>query len=450
MAAAASSDSSPGTDRVPLYSWAVLLLLVAVYTFNWIDRYILIILIEPIQADLGISDTAMGLLTGFAFSVVYSSVGFPIARWADRGSRRTIIALALGVWSLMTMLSGLARSFTTLAAARVGVAVCEAGCSPPAHSLISDYFPARRRGTAFAIYGLGISFGIWLGLMLGGLINERYGWQAAFFILGLPGLLLALLVRVAIREPVRGQHDKHVPDADRHYTMREAIRVMWTRRAFVAIALGIGLLTFAGSGLEMWTPTYLIRTLGLGTAEIGMVSGAIEGIAGITGTLIAGILADRLAARDPRWYLWFPLIGMAIAAPAELLFLYGGRDLIYVYYFITIIGSASYMAPMFAVGLMLLPPRMRALGSSVMLFVMNMIGTGAGPFAVGMLSDHFAPLYGGDALRHAIALTQVGIVLGVACIGYAIWRLPREFAAIKRGELQAEVRPAAQLLPDAS
>ncbi|MGH8444631.1 MAG: spinster family MFS transporter [Solimonas sp.] len=420
-------------ERIPTYSWTVLFLLVGVYSFNWMDRYVLVILVEPIRESLGASDTAMGLLTGFTFSLVYSIAGFPIARWADRGSRRTIIALALGAWSLMTVLSGFSRSFGALALARAGVAVCEAGCSPPAHSLISDYFPARRRGTAFAIYSLGISFGIWLGLTLGGTINEHYGWQAAFFVVGLPGLALAVIIRLAVREPPRGQHDGKAADQQQHYTIPQAVRLMWGRRAFVFATLGLGLLSFTGTGFEFWTPTYLIRTMGLKTSEVGAMSGMIEGVAGLIGTLVAGVLADRFAARDPRWYLWFPLIGVAILIPAELLFFYVGGEGMYVYYFVAVIGTSAYSAPLFSVGQTLLPPRLRALGSSMMLFVLNMLGSGAGNFAVGLGSDLLSPQFGADSLRHAIVLTQVGSLLGVGCILYAARCLPRELRAL-RGE----------------
>lgn len=431
------ADAVHANERVPIYSWTVLLLLAGVYSFNWMDRYVLVILLDPIKESLGASDTAMGLLSGFSFSLVYSFVGIPIARWADRGTRRTIIALALGGWSLMTMMSGFARSFVPLAIARAGVAVCEAGCSPPAHSLISDYFPPRRRGTALAIYSLGISFGIWAGLALGGAINERYGWQAAFFILGAPGLLLALVIRFVVREPVRGRFDSVSADSSRHYSLREAISLMWTRRAFVFTALGLGLMSFTGAGFESWTPTYLIRTLGMTTGEVGAMSGMIEGVAGILGTLATGVLADCFAARDPRWYLWFPMIGVAVLIPAEWLFFGANGTSQYIYYFIAIVGTSAYTAPLLAAGQMLLPPRMRALGSSVMLFVLNMLGQGAGTFFVGLGSDLLSPHYGSQALGYAILLAQFGSLLGMACLLYASYRLTRD--------LRAAAGPSAQL-----
>ncbi|NKF23583.1 spinster family MFS transporter [Solimonas marina] len=437
MALAEAALSPPArTEQIPSYSWVVLFLLCGVYTFNWMDRYVLVILLEPIRESLGASDTQMGLLSGFTFSVIYSLAGFPIARWADRGSRRTIMAVALAAWSLMTTLSGFARGFGTLALARAGVAVCEAGCSPPAHSLISDYFPLHRRGTAFAIYSLGISFGIWLGLSVGGAVNAHYGWQAAFFVVGLPGLLMAVVVRFAIREPRRGQHDTPGNDAlHRHYSLSEASRTMWRRRTFVLVTLGLGLASFAGTGFEFWTPTYLIRSLGLSTEKVGAMSGMIEGVAGLLGTLGAGVLADRFASRDPRWYLWFPLIGIVLMIPAELMFFYVGGKFLYVYYFIAIIGTSAYSAPLFSVGQSLLPPRLRALGASTMLFVLNMLGSGAGNFSVGLLSDLLSPHFGSDSLRHAIVLVQFGALFGITSIVFAARHLPRELQAMRAAAL---------------
>ncbi len=430
MAGIGTSPAS-AEPRVGGYAWFVLAVLVAVYAFNWMDRYLLIILVEPIRADLGISDTSMGLLTGFAYALVYSIAGLGIGRWADHGSRKRLIALAVAGWSAFTMLSGFARGFVGLAASRASVAVCASGCTPPAYSLISDYFPAHRRGTAIAIYSLGISFGIWAGLAAGGWLNEHYGWRATFMIMGAPGLLLALAVLVCIREPQRGQQDgAHADQAG--YGWREGLTLMWRRRAFAATTLGLALLSFGGSGFEMWTPAYLVRTLGLGTAQVGSLSGMIEGSAGIFGTLLAGILADRLGRRDERWYLWLPLIGVCVIVPAEWLFLfYGHGTTLYATYFLAILGTSSYTAPLMAVGQLLLPSRLRGLGTAVMLMFLNIIGTGAGSFCVGLMSDLLKPLYGDAALRHAILFSLAGTLVGVICILYAIRRLPAELAQIR-------------------
>lgn len=417
-------ETSRPADAVPWrYSWSVLLLLVAVYSFNWMDRHVLFILLEPIRQDLGFSDTAAGLLTGFTFSVVYSLAGIPIARFADRSVRRTVIAAALALWSCATMLAGFARNFTELALSRTAVAIFEAGCSPAAHSLIADYFPARRRGTALAVYGLGISLGIWGGLTFGGLINERYGWRAAFFVLGVPGLLLALVVRLHVREPVRGQQEGALATPAHNPPIWATLRQLLAHRAFIATGLGLGLISFTGSAFENWTPTYLIRALGMSTAQAGGLAGFIEGTAGILGVLAAGTMADRLGARDARWYLWCPLIGVAVLIPAELLFFYVGGAGLAVYFFITIIGTASYTAPLFAIGQTLLPPQMRALGASVMFFLLNMVGTGGGTFFAGWMSDLLAPTFGVNSLKHAIVLAELASIPGAACLLYAARQL---------------------------
>ncbi|MFT4196577.1 MAG: MFS transporter [Pseudoxanthomonas sp.] len=422
------------------YAWFVLTLLTAVYAFNWVDRYLLIILIEPISTDLGISDTSMGLLIGFAYALVYSIAGLGIGRLADHASRKRLIALAVAGWSAFTMLSGLARGFFGLAAARASVAVCASGCTPPAYSLISDYFPAHRRGTAIAIYSLGISFGIWIGLAAGGWLNEHYGWRTTFLVMSAPGLLLALAVLAGIREPRRGQQDGAA--AETGYGWREALALMWRRRAFAATTLGLALASFGGSGFEMWTSAYLVRTLGMGTAQVGALSGMVEGSAGILGTLLAGILADCLGRRDERWYLWLPLLGIVAIVPLEWLFLYHGHGvMLYVSYFLAILGTSSYTAPLMALGQLLLPPRLRGLGTAVMLLFLNIIGTGAGSFWVGLVSDLLKSAYGEAALRHAILSSQVGTLAGVACILYAVRRLPLELARIRGGHAVVDGNP---------
>jgi len=243
------SAASPDSAETSAYSWYVLTLLLAAYTFNWMDRYVLIILLDPIRQSLHLSDTALGLITGFGFALIYSVAGIPIARLADRSSRRSIIALGLTVWSGMTFVSGFARSGLQLVGARLGVGLGESACSPSAHSLISDYFPAQRRATALSIYQLGIVFGIALGLMVGGWANEHFGWRAAFMIVGAPGLILALVIRLTLREPARGHSDR--PGADTtEYSIRAALGVMRERKSFLIYAIALGLCSFSDTAFE--------------------------------------------------------------------------------------------------------------------------------------------------------------------------------------------------------
>jgi MFS family permease len=422
-----SSAASDGHGQsVPRASWIALGLLLAAYTFSWVDRYIFAILIEPIRTELGLADWQIGLLTGFAFTLAYAIAGFPFARWSDRGSRSAIISVALGSWSLITVLCGFASNFVGLALARSGVAVCEAGCSPAAHSLISDLFPRHRRALAFAIYGLGISLGIWLGLALGGLISRAYGWRIAFIALGAPGLLLAVIVRVALREPPRGRYD--AADHDRHYPWRQALALLWQRRAFVAIALGLSFLSFNGSGVQLWAPSYMLRAGDGDIATIGMFTGTANGIAGIIGTLLAGFVADRFAARDPRWYPWIAICSVLVIVPGQLLFLFTSGWLSYLCYTLTMFALSTYTAPLFSAGQMLLPPRLRAFGAATMLFLLNMIGPGAGPAAIGVLSDWLPAADAQDGLRNAMAFSAVSLVPAVVCLLYAARRLKIDMA----------------------
>lgn len=407
---------------VPRSSWLALSLLLAAYTFSWIDRYIFAILIEPIRTDLHLSDWQIGLLSGFAFTLSYSIAGFPFARFSDRGDRRAIISLALGGWSLITVLTGFVGNFLSLAFARSGVAVCEAGCSPAAHSMISDLFPRHRRAFAFAIYGLGISLGIWMGLSLGGLISQSYGWRVAFIALGAPGLILGLVFRFVLREPPRGHFDV-AEDVAAHYSWREAVGLLWQRRAFLAVVLGLSLLSFNGSGMQIWAPTYLLRAGGSDIATVGVFTGTANGVAGIVGTLLAGWIADRFATRDARWYLWISMGSVLIVLPAQLVFLYTSGWSSYLAFAIAMFGLSTYTAPLFSAVQILLPPRLRAFGAASMLFALNMIGPGAGPAAIGAMSDTLHVGSAQEALRTAMALALLSLIPAVLCLLYGVRRL---------------------------
>lgn len=411
---------------VARYSWRLLAILVCVYSCSWMDRYLLVILIEPIHRELQLSDTQMGLITGFAFSTTYALAGIPIAYWADRKSRRVILSIAVLGWGLATMLSSFAQSFQTLALARFGLAVFAAGCSPAAYSLISDSFASTHRGRAIAIYGLGTSIGIWAGLMLGGLVSERYGWRTAFVIMGTPAVILSAVVYFCVREPLREPDRRTEHSNESGPSLAASIRWMLGTRSFLAAAFALGTLTITSTSFLSWAPTYLIRFRGLGTAEVGTISGIIVGVSGVVGTLLTGLLCDRLGRRDPRWYLWLPLIGFGFFLPFERLFFSASGYGLYVAYFLAALASATYSAPLFAVGQFVLPPRQRALGAAIMLFVLNMIGMGGGNFAVGFLSDLFRQQDGKASLQHAILSLQGAAVIGFLCLLYAASSIRRD------------------------
>ena len=378
--------------------------LVVVYTFNFIDRQILSILLEPIKQDLALSDSALGMLTGFAFALFYATLGIPIARFADRSNRRNLIAWALAIWSAMTAVSGLAQNFWHLLLARIGVGVGEAGCSPPAHSMLADYFPTENRATALGIYSLGIPFGILFGFIAGGWLNEFFGWRVAFFIVGVPGLLLAILVRFTLREPPRGMAEGRVADEEQP-TILETFRFLWSKHSFRHMAVGGGLTAFVGYGVITWVPSFLIRSYGMSTGDVGTYLGLILGIPGGIGIALGGYLADRYGARDTRWYLW--IVSVALIASTPLFFgvyLSSTAFASLMFLILPILLGNFYQATTFSQTQGLVSLRMRSVAAAVLLFILNMIGLGAGPQAIGILSDILQPSYGDESLRYALLI----------------------------------------------
>jgi len=378
--------------------------LIVVYTFNFIDRQILSILMEPIKLDLGLSDTQLGLLSGFAFAAFYATLGIPIARYADRSNRRNLIALALAVWSGMTAISGLAQNFWHLLLARIGVGVGEAGCSPPAHSMIADYYPAEQRATALGLYSLGIPVGILFGFLAGGWINEFFGWRVAFFVVGVPGIILAVIMRMTVKEPPRGMAEGRV-SAGAQPTISETFSYLWGKRSFRHLALGGALTAFVGYGLVSWLPSFLIRSHGMQTGEIGTWLGLILGIPGGIGIVLGGWLADRLGARDQRWYMWLVAIALAACVPFSLgVFLSTGAYAALLFLVIPVALGNFYQATTFSQVQGLSTLRMRAVAAAVLLFILNIIGLGLGPQAVGIISDLLRPEFGDESLRYSLLI----------------------------------------------
>lgn len=405
MAEPAAQAHAPDTSVFsPAARQYALSVLVVVYTFNFIDRQILSILLEPIKQDLHLSDTQLGLLTGFAFALFYATLGIPIARYADKGNRRNLVALALTIWSGMTALSGIAQNFWHLLAARIGVGVGEAGCSPPAHSMISDYFPAEKRATALGIYSLGIPFGILFGFVAGGWLNEFFGWRVAFFVVGVPGLLLALLVRFTLREPPRGMAEGRV-DTGSQPTIGETFRYLWAKRSFRHLAFGGGLTAFVGYGVVTWMPSFLIRSHGMETGDAGTYLGLILGIPGGIGIAAGGWMADRYGARDTRWYLWVVSVALLAGVPFAVgVYLADSAIVALICLILPVALGNFYQATTFSQTQGLVSLRMRAVAAAVLLFILNIIGLGAGPQAVGIVSDLLRDSYGNESLRYSLLL----------------------------------------------
>jgi len=372
----------------PAYRWYALGLMVVVYVFNFIDRSILGILVQPIQNDLGVSDTLMGFLGGAVFAVFYTFLGIPIARLADTGIRRNVLAVCLALWSGATALCGLAQNFVQLALARIGVAVGEAGGSPPIHSMISDMFPPTQRGTALAIYALGIPIGTMLGNLGGGWISEAFDWRTAFVVVGLPGVFLALIVRFTLREPPRGASEGRVESAAADAPpVGEVLRFLWTRKSFVYVGLGCAAHAFVTYGAGYWIAAMFARSHGYSTGDMGTAL-FLLGIPGIIGTFLGGYLADRLGLRDMRWYTWLPALAIICYVPFSVVSYLHTDPVIALWAMVVpnILGG-FFLGPRFTVAQGLVGPRMRAMSSSILLFVLNLIGMGLGPQMVGVLSD---------------------------------------------------------------
>jgi predicted MFS family arabinose efflux permease len=397
------------TASLPLISESVkrytLGVLVVVYTFNFIDRQILSILIEPIKAELGVSDFAMGLLSGTAFAIFYAVLGMPLALIADRWNRRNLIGLSLAVWSAMTALSGLAMNFWQLAAARIGVGIGEAGCSPSAHSMLADLYPANERATALGVYSLGIPIGIMFGLFAGGAIADAFGWRLAFFVVGLPGLVLSAVVFLTIKEPRRGYADGHTGSepSQGHPSIIQVFRFLLSRRAFVHMAIGGGLTAFVGYGLITWAPTFFVRSHGMSLTEAGFWLGLVLGIPGGLGIVAGGWISDRFGARDSRWYLWVVALALAVVVPVgAAAFLVDSWWLALLLLCLPVMLGNFYQGTTFSQTQGLAPVYMRAVAAAILLFILNFIGFVFGPPAVGMLSDVFVGSFGDDALRYSL------------------------------------------------
>lgn len=381
----------------------VLVLLTLVYTFNFIDRQLLSILQESIKLELLLSDSQLGLLTGFAFALFYVTAGVPIARLADRSNRRNIVAVSVGLWSFMTAISGLVQNYSQLLAARVGVGIGEAGGSPPSHSIVSDIFPPEKRASALSFYSTGVNLGILFGFLFGGWLNEFFGWRIAFMVVGIPGIILAVIVRATVKEPIRGLIENKVA-SDKQVPFKQVVTVLWKRKTFRHLALASGLNAFAGYGTANWLASFFIRSHEMTTGELGTWLALSTGLFGAIGILLGGILADKLGKADKRWYLWVPGIATILVAPFMLFtLLTGSQYAALLCAFIPGLLQNVYLGNSIATTHSLVGLRWRSTSSAILFLVLNIIGLGLGPFAVGYLSDFLSPSLGTESLRYAMA-----------------------------------------------
>lgn len=400
------------------YSWYVLVLLSLIYVSSHLDRQILNILVQPIKEEFGVSDTMMGLIAGPAFALTYVIAGIPIARLADHGSRRTIIAISAGVWSLMTALSGSARSFAWLGLFRVGVGIGEAGCSPPSHSLIADYFPVEKRGRALGVYSMASPAGAALGFLIGGWIGQYYGWRWAFVAAGVPGIVLAVLARFTVREVPRGGTEIGYTDTA-PLPFADALRHLIRQRSYVCVQLGGALHAVSAYGLAVWVAPFLTRMHGMETAVIGTWLAAISAFAAVPGMFLGGFLSDRLAPRDQRWYLWIPALSALLSAPFTIAFLFMGNPTIALLFYAghSLLGM-GYLAPTTAMTQAVVKVRARALAVAVHLLMANLIGYGIGPVVIGFLNDVLHEDLGDSAIQYTMLLAALTNV--IACSFYFV------------------------------
>ena len=384
----------------------MLFALLLVYILNFLDRQIINILAEPIKGELGLSDTQLGLLAGPAFAVFYAVLGIPIARYADNAktNRVWLISTCLAIWSAMTALCGVAQNFVQLALARIGVGVGEAGCTPAAHSLIADSVPPEKRSSAIAFFGLGIPIGGLLGLIIGGVVNDQYGWRIALMLVGMPGILLAFVLPLLIRDPRRCADSAHFNTADSpvkaKLSIKDAVREVFASKAYLYVFIAASFTAFLSYGKGLWTISFFIRSHGLSTTEAGLAMAVALGISGIIGTWLGGKMADVFGQRDKRHILTLPAIGMAIAAPI----LFAGywaedwRIAVALLILPTILNSAYY-GPAYGCVQGLVRPEARAIAASLVVFGQNLIGLGMGPLLFGMLSDWLQPMAGDESVR---------------------------------------------------
>lgn len=377
----------------------VLAMLLLVYIFNFLDRQILSILAQPVKADLGLDDGQLGMLGGFAFALLYSTLAIPLAMLADRTSRSWVIAVSLGVWSAFTALCGTAQHFTSMFLYRLGVGVGEAGGVAPSYALIADAYSAERRARALSIYSLGIPLGSAGGALLGGYIAQTVEWRTAFLVVGLLGLAIAVPFKLLVRDPPR------VAPAKDQVPLSRVFGILAAKPSFWLLAFGAAAGSMCGYGVAFWLPSMILRSFQLDLAQVGQFFGGLALTGGVAGILLGGWLGDRLGARDRKWYALAPAICYVLGLPlfvagvlaqswqaAFLLFLVP-QALVYV-----------WLGPVLTAVQHLVPPQMRATASASFLLINNLIGLGLGSWVIGLLSKQLTPAYGAaDGLRYAIA-----------------------------------------------
>jgi MFS transporter, Spinster family, sphingosine-1-phosphate transporter len=420
------------------YKNYLLVVLVFVAAFNNVDRLALAIVMQDVKTDLSLSDTQLGFVTGIAFFLFYAVMGIPIARWADRGNRVTIIASCTVLWSAALALCGAVANFVQLLLVRIGVAVGEAGCVPPAHSLIADHFSREDRPRALAIFMLNAPLAALLGYFLAGWLNELYGWRMTFVLLGLPGIVLALLTALTLREP-RSKKQWFKPaelrrnaSPEQHATLREVCVTLWSNATFRHLLFAYAVISLFANGISQWHAAFFIRSYGLGTGEVGTWFTLIYGGLGVVGTYLGGFWASRYAARNERLQLKAAAMAYSVFGLLSPLIYFSPNA----YWAMALSGLAAIgiyamCGPLFAIIQTLVPEQMRATAVALILLFVSFIGAGLGPLAAGMLSDAFQSGAGNDSLRYALVALSPGYLWGA----WHYWRAGKTITRdLSRGE----------------
>ena len=431
----ADPQTAATADRLAMRRRGLTLaLLTAAYFFSYMDRQILAILQELIRRDLHLSDTQLGLLAGFAFAIFYATLGIPVARLADRGNRVNIIAIALALWSLMTAVCGLAQNFVQLLLARIGGGLGEAGSSPPSHSIIADLYPADKRAGAMGVYSLGVVLGSAFGTIIGGTVAHHFGWRVAMFTVGLPGIALAVIVKLLVIEPRRGLAEPTeaapaiTPAAsDALPALGEGFRAMLANRAAIHLVMGVTVTSMIGYGQNAFGPSFMQRSLGMSMIDVARYVAPVAAVCATISAVGGGWLAN-LAAR--RWGLhaqsWLVLAMKAVGLPlAAGVYLAPDAAIGVPLYWLSLLLVSSYLGPTFALVQGLAPLRMRALWAAITLLVINLIGLGLGPTLIGVLSDVFRPVAGEESLRWSL-------LSFAAVTPWALWHYWRAGMLLKR------------------
>ena len=429
MSAAATfptADAERSWTPVSIYTLAIITI---IYALNFLDRTILSIVLPLIKQDLHISDTMLGLITGFAFVLLYSGLAVPIARLADRSNRRNILAVGCGVWSAMTVATGMVTSVAQLALSRFLMGAGEAAGIAPSTALLSDCFPAKTRPLALSIMTSGSGVAALVMLPVAGLIAQHHGWRVTYFIAGGIGVVMAALLFLTVPEPARrGTATVRLP-------LSEVWTLLRTRRSYLWICLAGALLAINAYAVLTWTPTFLMRVHGFNPAQAGASFGPIKGFANIVGVVFGGLITAWAAKRDGRWLLWIPAIGAAIAMPGELVFLLSD-DLPVAFVGLAVASFAGviHFGPVYAALAAIVPSSMRATTTALFLFCVNMVGQIVGPLAIGWLNDRWAATLGEDAIRYSMILGGICAFVAALILAYAARYLRADLAAQREGE----------------